>query len=119
MKATLSNYKQSPRKVRLVGNLIKGKTVSQAEVDLTYLVKRASKPIKDLLKSAVSNALAQTGATEDTLIIKNVTVNKGLVMKRSMPRAFGRASRINHRTSHITITLTSKTPEVKKTNKKK
>lgn len=105
MKATLTNYKQSPRKVRLVGNLIKGKTVAQAEVNLTYLVKRASQPIKELLKSAVANALAQTGATEETLVIKNITVDKGLVMKRSMPRAFGRASKINHRTSHITITL--------------
>lgn len=118
MKATLSNYKQSPRKVRLVGNLIKGKKVADADLALTYLVKRASKPMKDLLKSAVSNALSQTGTKEENLVVKNVTVDKGLVMKRSMPRAFGRASRINHRTSHVTIVLDEKEPQVKSKKKK-
>ncbi len=114
MKATLSNYQQSPRKVRLVGNLIKGKSVTQADNELTYLVKRSSKPMKDLLKSAVASAVTQTGAKVEDLVIKNVTVDKGMVMKRSMPRAFGRASRINHRFSHVTITLGEKAVAKKK-----
>jgi large subunit ribosomal protein L22 len=113
MKAILSNYKQSPRKVRLVANLIKGKTVKDAGTQLTYLVKRASSPIHKLLDSAVSNAVAQTGATTENLIVKNVTVDKGIVMKRSMPRAFGRASRINKRTSNVVLTLEQKEAKVK------
>ncbi len=113
MKASLSNYNQSPRKVRLVASLIKGKTVADADTQLTYLVKRASAPIKKLLNSAVANAVLQTGATQENLVIKNVTVDKGVVMKRSMPRAFGRASRINLRTSNVTLTLEQKSSEGK------
>lgn len=105
MKAVLSNYGQSPRKVRLVADLIKGKKVTDAETQLNFLVKKASSPIKKLLHSAVANAVSQTGATEEKLIVKNVTVDKGVVMKRFMPRAFGRASRINRRTSNVTLTL--------------
>lgn len=113
MKATLSNYNQSPRKVRLVANLIKGKKVADADTQLTYLVKRASSPIKKLLNSAVANAVSQTGATEENLVVKNVTVDKGIVGKRFMPRAFGRASRINRRTSNVTLTLEQKSAEAK------
>ncbi len=113
MKAILSNYKQSPRKVRLVATLIKGKSIADADTQLTYLVKRASLPIKKLLNSAVANAVSQTGATKENLIVKNVTVDKGIVMKRSMPRAFGRASRINKRTSNVVLTLEQKAAAVK------
>lgn len=113
MKAILSNYKQSPRKVRLVANLIKGKKVADADTQLTYLVKRASSPMHKLLSSAVANAVTQTGANKENLIVKNVTVDKGIVMKRSMPRAFGRASRINKRTSNIVLTLEQKEAAVK------
>ena len=107
MKAFLKNYRQSPRKVRLVTDLIKGKRVADAFVYLDNLPKRASLPIKKLLSSAVSNA-KQAGISTDNLFVENVTVNKGLVMKRSMPRARGSASRINKRTSHITLTLIEK-----------
>lgn len=117
MKAILSNYKQSPRKVRLVADLIKGKNVKEAETQLTFLVKRASDPIKKLLNSAVANAVNQTGASEEELVIKSVTVDKGPVLKRFMPRAFGRASRINRRTSNVTLTLAQKTG-AEKTKKK-
>ena len=86
-------------------NLIKGKKVGQAETELSFKVKRASDPLKTLLKSAIANAVNQTGAREDELIVSNIRVDKGVVMKRSMPRAFGRASRINKRTSNVTITL--------------
>jgi large subunit ribosomal protein L22 len=115
MKAILSNYRQSPRKVRLVADLIKGKKVKDADTQLNYLVKRASLPIKKLLNSAVANAVLQTGAQPEDLVVKNVTVDKGTVLKRFMPRAFGRASRINRRTSNVTLTLT----QAEKVTKKK
>jgi large subunit ribosomal protein L22 len=112
MKAFLKNYRQSPRKVRLVAGLIKGKRVTDAFVHLNALPKRATGPITKLLSSAVSNA-KQAGVSEDALFVSNVTVDKGIVMKRSMPRARGSASRINKRTSHVTLTLVEKTIEKK------
>lgn len=111
----LKNYRQSPRKVRLVANLIKGKKVADAATELSALPKRASLPIKKLLDSAVANAGADV--KKENLVVGNVTVNKGLVMKRFMPRARGSASRINKRTSHVAITLVEKEPSVKKAKK--
>jgi len=107
MKAFLKNYRQSPRKVRLVGELIKGKRVADAFVELGALSKRASLPIEKLLASAVANA-KQTGLAEENLFIENVTVDKGIVLKRSRPRARGSASRINKRTSHVRLSLVEK-----------
>jgi len=107
MKAFLKNYRQSPRKVRLVTDLIKGKRVSEAFTQLQNLPKRASLPVEKLLASAVANAKA-AGMNIEDLYVENVTVNEGLVMKRSMPRARGSASRINKRTSHIMLTLIEK-----------
>mgnify|MGYP003475321758 CR=1 FL=1 len=114
MKAVLKNYRQAPRKVRLVTNSIKGKNVIEAQTNLEYLVKRASLPIKKLLESAISNAVAQTGADKSTLFVQEIRVDKGVVLKRFMPRAFGRASRIHKHSSHVTIVLAEKTIEPKK-----
>jgi len=105
MQAILKNYRQSPRKVRLVATAMKGKSVSDAEAELDFLLKRASLPIKKLLMSAVANARNNFNLAKEDLIVKSITVNKGIVMKRSMPRARGSASRINKRTSHVTLTL--------------
>jgi len=116
MKAFLKNYRQSPRKVRLVAGLIKGKRVVEAFVILDTLPKRGSLPMKKLLKSAVANATS-TGISEDNLFVDNVTVNKGIVLKRIMPRARGSASRINKRTSHIEIKLTEKSEKKVKIKK--
>lgn len=118
MKAFLKNYRQSPRKVRLVANLIKGKGVKEAIVELSFLPKRASLPIKKLLSSAIANAKI-TGVDVDNLFVKELTVDKGIVMKRMMPRAMGRGARINKRTSHINILLAEKIVKVKKTKNKK
>ena len=112
MKAFLKNYRQSPRKVRLVADLIKGKRVSEAFTQLKNLAKRASEPMDKLLASAVANA-KQAGVNIEELYVENVTVNEGIVMKRSMPRARGSASRINKRTSHIMLTLTEKNTDKK------
>lgn len=117
MKAFLKNYRQSPRKVRLVADLVKGKNVDQAIVSLDFLAKRAGLPIKKLLLSAVANA-KQIGAEKENLFIKELRVDKGIVMKRMMPRAMGRGARINKRTSHITLVLAEKTAKIEKKSKK-
>jgi large subunit ribosomal protein L22 len=104
MKAFLKNHRQSPRKVELVARLIKGKRVAEAFVILKTLPKRSSIIIDKLLASAVSNA-KQAGISEENLLVQNVRVDKGVVLKRTMPRARGSASRIKKRTSHITLTL--------------
>jgi len=114
MKAFLKNYRQSPRKVRLVADLIKGKRISEALLILDTLPKRAAGPVQVLLNSALANA-KQAGIKMDNLYVENVTVNKGIVMKRSMPRARGSASRINKRTSHVMLTLIEKGIIEKKT----
>lgn len=116
MKAFLKNYRQSPRKVRLVAELIKSKRVADAILILDTLPKRASGPIFTLLNSAIANA-KQAGADVANLFVLNVTVNKGIVLKRSMPRARGSASRINKRTSHVMLTLIEKTDDKKKVTK--
>jgi large subunit ribosomal protein L22 len=107
MKAYLKNYRQAPRKVRLVANLIKGKQVDVAMLELKHLAKRAALPMEKLLASAVANAKV-AGADVELLMVKDVTVDKGIVLKRHMPRAFGRASAIHKHASHVTLTLSEK-----------
>ena len=107
MKAYLKNYRQSPRKVRLVAGLIKGKNVPEALIELDFLAKRASVPLRKLLLSAIANA-KQLGAEKENLFIKELRVDKGVTLKRMMPAAMGSGHRINKRTSHITITLCQK-----------
>jgi large subunit ribosomal protein L22 len=111
MKAFLKNYRQSPRKVRLVANLVKGKSVSQAIAELDFLAKRAGLPIKKLLLSAVANA-KQQGKEVENLFIKELRVDKGIVMKRMMPAAMGSGHRINKRTSHLNLLLSEKVAKV-------
>lgn len=118
MKASLTNYRQSPRKVRLVANAVKGKTIADAEVTLSYMPKRAADPIKKLIKSAAANAV-QSGLATDNLVIKTIEVNKGLVMKRYMPRAMGSAKPIRKKMSHVDVVLAEKAPKAKKVAAKK
>ncbi len=104
MKAILKDYRQSPRKVRLLADLVRGKKVSDALATLKFVDKRAAGPFAKVIASAVANA-KQTGADEAKLFIKAVAVDKAATIKRSMPRARGSASRINKRNSHITVEL--------------
>ena len=104
MKAFLNNYRQSPRKVRLVAGLVKGKDVTVAISELDFLAKRAGFPIRKLLLSAVANA-KQTGLEKENLFIKELRVDKGVTMKRMMPAAMGSAHKINKRTSRVTLVL--------------
>ncbi len=107
MKAYLKNYRQSPRKVRLVAGLIRGKKVNDAIAELDFLAKRAGAPMKKLLMSAVANAKGM-GKEVDDLIIKGLQVDKGVTLKRMMPAAMGTGHRINKRTSHIMMILGEK-----------
>ena len=102
--ATLRNYRQAPRKVRLIADLVRGKSAARALALLSMLPKRGAEPMAKLIKSAVSNAKAE--ATE--LYIQKIEVNGGMVFKRQMPRARGRASLIKKKTSHITLSLSKK-----------
>ncbi len=104
MKAILKNYRQSPRKVRLLADLVRGKKASDALTTLKFVDKRASGPFSKVISSAVANAKDQ-GKDVDKLFIKTVQVNKAATLKRSMPRARGSASRINKRNSHISVEL--------------
>jgi len=116
MKAFLKNYRQSPRKVRLVAGLIKRKNVAEAIAELDFLAKRSSLPIKKLLLSAISNA-KQMGMEKENLFIKELRVDKGITMKRMMPAAMGTGHRINKRTSHVTLVLAEKVVAVKKSRR--
>ena len=104
MKALLTNYNQAPRKVRLVADLIRGKSVSKAQTALTFLPKLASKMMVTLLNSAVAYA-GQTGYVADDLFIKKITVDKGKVLKRVRPFKQGRAGQMHLIMSHIALEL--------------
>ncbi len=108
MKAHLFNYRQSPRKTRLVADSIRGKRVSDALVHLDFMTKRATTVFHKLINSAVANAVHNNKVAQDKLFIKEVQVNKGVTMKRVRPRSRGMANRINKRTSNITLVLGEK-----------
>ena len=103
MKASLNNYRQSPRKVRLVADLIKGKSVSAALAQLQILPKRAAEPLAKLLQSAVANAGSKTELA--SWRVQSIRVDAGATLKRIRPRARGMAHRINKRTSKVAVTL--------------
>lgn len=115
MKAFLKNYRQSPRKVRLVTDMVKGKKVDEAVSTLAFLPKRAGKPIQKLILSAKSNAPVRND--NSVLYIKNIRVDGGATLRRSMPGARGRGFPIRKRTSHILVTLEARTEEPKKAKK--
>jgi large subunit ribosomal protein L22 len=120
MKAVLTNYRQSPRKVRLVTELVKGKSVERALMELAFLPKRASLPIKKLIDSAVANALVQNSAlSRETLFIKEFRVDAGVTLKRMRPRAMGRGFQIKKRCAHLVVTLAEKGEKIKKSSAKK
>lgn len=118
MKAQLTNYRQSPRKVRLVTDAVRGKSVTEALAVLAHMPKRAALPIQKLIASAVANAKS-AGLSVDALRVAKVNVDKGIVMKRLMPRARGRGAQILKRTSHVTLVLDQGDVSKKKTRRSK
>ena len=104
-KAIARYIRMSPRKVRLVADLIRGKGSEEALNILSFTKKAAAKIILKLLKSAIANATQKKTIDIDRLFVKKITVDQGPTMKRFQPRALGRATMIRKRTSHITIVL--------------
>jgi len=115
--AKLSNYRQSPRKVRLVTDLIKGKSVEYALDSLSLLNKRASAPILKLIESALANAKHNFSLDKENLFVKELTVDGGVTLHRRMPRARGTANPINKRTSHVLLVLAQREAAAKPVKK--
>ena len=116
MKALLTNYHQSPRKVRLVADLIRGKSIAQAKESLMFLMDKSSPVIAKLLDSAVANA-RNSGVNVENLFVKKITVDKGLVMRRSRPFARGRAGSVRKTMSIVNLELGMGAGMVKKSKK--
>lgn len=116
--ASLTNYRQSPRKVRLVATLIKGKSVAAAMDMLGVTTKRASDPIAKLLASAVANA-KNLNIPLEGLFVKECRVDLGLTMKRNMPGARGTGFPIKKKTSHVLLVLAPKAVKAGKAAKAK
>jgi large subunit ribosomal protein L22 len=95
----------SPRKVKVVIDLIRGKRVGEALSILAHTPRAAAEPVTKLLKSAIANAENNMNMNQDNLYVAEVYANQGPTLKRIRPRARGMAYRIRKRTSHITIVL--------------
>lgn len=95
----------SPRKVRGVVNLIRGRAVGEAVAILRNTPRKSAKIVEKLLLSALANAEHNHGANVDTLVVSKCCVDNGPIVKKWLPRAMGRADRILHRTSHVEVVL--------------
>jgi len=104
MRAKLRYLRVSPRKTRLVVDLVRGKNVAEAINILTFTRRAACEPVRKLIESAIANAEDQD-ANVDELYVDRIFVDEGPTLRRFRPRAQGRATRINKRTSHITCEL--------------
>jgi len=105
VKAKLRNLRIAPRKVRLVVDLVRGKTVDEAQTILRFTVKKGAALVLKLLNSAVANARHNFQLEPENLYIQKITVDEGPKYKRWMPRARGSASEIQKKTAHITLVL--------------
>lgn len=104
-RASLSNVRISPRKVKIVLDLIRNQSTEKALATLRLTPKAASPILEKLLKSAIANADNNHSMNKNSLYVSECYVTPGPIMKRIMPRAQGRAYRILKRTSHITIVV--------------
>ena len=107
-KAVANTVRIAPRKARLVVDLIRGKQVGEAVAILNLTPKAASPIVEKVLKSALANAEHNYEMDVNNLVVAQAFVDEGPTLKRFRPRAMGRASQINKRTSHITIVLSEK-----------
>lgn len=104
--AILESHNQTPRKMRLVVDLVRGKPVADALAALEFLPKRAALPVAKLIESAVASAKLQGEDTD--LVVRAITVESAGMLKRYMPRAFGRAAPVRHRKSRVKVTVAPK-----------
>lgn len=117
--ATLKNYRQSPRKVRLVADLVRGKKAEDAINLLSFTPKRSALPIQKLISSAIANAKSLSLEAEN-LIVKEIRVDSGPTLFRRRPRSRGMANPIKKRTSQVIVSLVEAAPKkAKKASKKK
>lgn len=103
--ATARYVRISPRKLRLVADLVRGKAIADARTVLSFTPRGAAGVVDKLVSSAVANAENNHDLSGDDLFIRSIYVNEGPTLKRFRPRALGRASRIRKRTSHVTVEL--------------
>lgn len=117
--AKLKHLRIAPRKARLVVDLVRGKSVEQAQRILNFTVKKSASPVLKLLKSAIANAKNNFQLQESNLYIEKIIVDEGPKLKRWRPRARGQAYPIEKKTSHITLILEeiTKSPERKAAKK--
>ena len=119
VKAKAKHIRMSPRKVRLVVDIVRGMNVNGALDQLKFANKKAVKPVQKLIDSAIANAVNDFELEKDNLFIKEIRVDEGATMKRWKPRARGRATPIRKRTSHIILVLGELVDSGKKEPKKK
>lgn len=112
VRAEARHVRSSPRKVRLVLEDIRGRSVLDARRQLLFSARDAAKDVELVLRSAVTNAEVNHGLSPDDLVVHAAYADEGFTLKRFKPRARGRASRIRKRTSHIVILLRSTTGEI-------
>lgn len=105
VRAQAKYVRQSPYKVRLVLDLVRGMPVDDARSTLDFTNRRAAPTIRKVLDSAVANAEHNFALDADELVVSEAYADEGPTLKRWRPRARGRATRINKRTSHITIVV--------------
>lgn len=105
--ARLRFLRIAPRKVRAVVDIVRGQPVEKALATLRYTPKAAAKPVAKLIRSAIANAEQKSNGTVDIdrLYVKTIMVDQGPTLRRFRPRAQGRATRINKKTSHVTVEL--------------
>ena len=104
-KAVVRHVGMSPRKMRIIADLVRGKRVGEAMGLLKLMPKKGAAIIRKLLISAVANAEQQGDVDADGLLIEKCNVDNGPILKRWMPRSMGRANRIQRRTSHVTVVV--------------
>jgi large subunit ribosomal protein L22 len=104
-KVHLRNLRIAPRKVRVVVNQIRGKSAAEALDILRFTAKKAGEPVAKLLDSAITNATTTHAMDADAIFVSEVYVDQGTTLKRWKPRAMGRATRIQKKTSHVTLVL--------------
>jgi large subunit ribosomal protein L22 len=104
-RATLRRFRESPRKVRMVADMIRGRSVDDALSILRLQQRKAAKMLSKVLGSAIANATENEKADSDKLVVTKISIDGGPTQKRWMPRSMGRANRINSRTSHVTIVV--------------
>lgn len=108
VKAVLKTVRITPRKTRLIINLIRGKDVAEAKSILANQPQKAARIIEKVLNSAIANAVNNNNMSEEDLYVKTCFVDEGLVMKRAKMDSRGHVGRNDHKTSHITVIVSNK-----------